>query len=179
MRLLAYHGTKERTTATSHRDTGTKTEGPSTGTTGRGHPCSRARTGQDTRAPALHSSSAAMVPPSSVDGASTFYGTGCTYCTFVWGHLSLCAIQQLLGRGRGPSPDPDTETLLMFLILISVITQQLRHPPHPGAAHALHCISDKHHDIHTYIYTYTYTYYTYALRCAALQCRKSVAWGHY
>lgn len=58
----------------------------------------------------------------------------------------------------------------MFLILISGITQQLRHPPAIQPAHALHCISDKQHDIHTYIYTYTYTYtYTYALHCAAMQ----------
>lgn len=111
---------RERTTATSHGDTGTKTQGPLTGTKGRGHPCPRTRTGQDTRASALHSSSAATVLPSSFDGASTFYGYvlhsahWTTICVSdVHRHPSLSAIQQTF------LVLVLIVTLILFLMLIS------------------------------------------------------------
>lgn len=59
----------------------------------------------------------------------------------------------------------------MFLILISVITQQLRHPPAIQAPH-MHCtvsLTNITTYTHTYTHTRTHTHNTYALRCAAMQ----------
>lgn len=78
---------------------------------------------------------------------------------------------KLLGPGPGHGPDRDTDPV-PDAHLISIVTTQLRRPP-PAIqpAHAMHCISDKQHDIHTYTYTYTYASRYAALRCAAmLQC---------